>query len=139
LRRCFRLLQITNWEEWRGEEIRSAEALGGMGERREAHEGRVSSLIRGVGVDLGKVVGERSEEGGDLSSNNGGKGSLRGIRISFQEESKALICGKILARTETSGFKRKRVQKHRSRRTKAKLRQGCKIQQGLKHQAEMKI
>jgi hypothetical protein len=139
LRRCFRLLQITIWEEWRGEEIRSAEALWGMGERREVQEGRVGSLIRGVGVDLGKVGGDRSEEGGDLRSNNGGKGSLRGIRISSQEESKTLICGKILVKTETPGGKRKRVQKHRSRKTKAKLRQGCKIQQGLKHQAGRKI
>jgi hypothetical protein len=123
--------------EGRGEQERRD--FGGMGDRREAQEGRVSSSIRGVGVDLGKVGGEHSEEGGDLSSSSGGKGSLRGIKISTQEESKTLICGKILVRTETSGYKRKRDQKHRSKKTKVKLRQGCKTQQGQKHQAEMKI
>jgi hypothetical protein len=132
LRRCFKLTQIANWEEWRGEEIRSVEGLWGMGERREAQEGRVSSLIRGVGVDLGKAGGECSEEGGDLRFNNGGKGSLRDIKISSQGESRTLTCGKILARIETPGCKRKRAQNLRSRRIKVRLRQGYKIQQGLK-------
>jgi hypothetical protein len=90
-------------------------------------------------IDHGKVGGERSEEGGDPRFSSGGKGSLRGIKISTQEESKTLICGKISGRIETSGCKRKRDQRHMSKKTKIKLKQGCKTQQGQIHQAGMKI
>jgi hypothetical protein len=110
-----------------------------MGERGEAQEGQVSSSTRGMEIDLGKVGGECSEEGGDPSFSSGGKGSLRGIKISTQEESTTLICDKISVRTETPGCKMKRDQKHLSKKTKVKLEQGCKTQQGQRHQAGMKI
>jgi hypothetical protein len=74
-----------------------------MGERGEAQEEQVSSSTRGMEIDLGKVGGECSEEGGDPSFSSGGKGSLRGIKISTQEESKTLICGKYQSEQKHQG------------------------------------
>jgi hypothetical protein len=74
-------------------------------------------------IDPGKAGGEHSEEGGDPRFSSGGKGSMRGNKISTQEENKTLICGKISGRIETSGCKRKRDQRHMSKLTKVKLKQ----------------